>query len=97
MHDSDRVKDSYVVIRFTGTDGQVVTADVGNYRWVPEPQVGDRPEIVYDPADPSGNVADARISPDFSAVWFLAIGAFLAAALAWPTWTGAVDWNRFGR
>ena len=65
----------------------------GNYLFDPEPQIGDRPRLIYDPADPEWNVADARLGPDFSAGWFFSVGAVVAAALIAPTWTGKIDWN----
>lgn len=92
IHDAGR--DDYVVVRFHDVQGEEVVADVGNYRWDPEPRIGDKPEVIYDPANPDGNVADARLGPDFSAPIFLGIGAALAAVLVWPTFTGRLDWNR---
>jgi hypothetical protein len=90
-------RDSYVVVRFQDAGGEVVVTDVANYRWDPAPEVGDRPELLYDPDDPAGNVADARMGPDFFTVWAVAIGGLIAAALVWPTWTGRLDWNKFRR
>lgn len=89
--------DSYVVVEFQDSSGEVVVADVTNYRWDPAPEVGDRPELLYDPGDPSGNVADARVGPDFFSVGALTIGALVAAVLTWPSWTGRLDWNKFRR
>lgn len=95
VHDGGR--DDYVVVRFVDSHGQVVSAEVGNYRWDPKPKVGDQPELLYDPQDPSGNVADVRTGPDFFSVWALAIGALLAAVLVRPTWTGRLDWDKLRR
>ena len=92
VHDGGR--DSYVVARFVDGRGRTVTADVGNYRWDPKPRVGDRAELLYDPDDPSGNVADMRMGPDFFSVWALALGGLLAAGLVWPTWKGRLDWDK---
>lgn len=89
-------RDDYVVVRFQDSHGEEVRAEVGNYIWSPTPQVGDRPQLVYDPEDPSGNVADVRAGPDFFSVWALVIGAGVAAALVAPTWTGRLDWNKLG-
>jgi hypothetical protein len=94
---NDGGRGNYVVVRFVDTNGQVVAAEVGNYRWDPKPKVGDQPEIVYDPEDPSGNVADVRMGPDFFSVWALGIGGLLAAGLVWPTWTGRLDWDKLRR
>ncbi|WP_353511202.1 DUF3592 domain-containing protein [Intrasporangium sp.] len=94
VHDALR-GDGYVVIRFQDTAGREITAEVGNYRWDPHPQVGDRPAILYDPADPAGNVADVRMGPDLFSVWALPLGGLLAA-LVWPTWTGRLDWDKLG-
>lgn len=91
VHDERR--DNYVVVRFQDARGREVSAEVGNYRWDPKPQVGDRPEIVYDPDNPSGNVADTRTGPDFFSVWAFVVGGLMAAALVVPTWTGRLDWN----
>jgi hypothetical protein len=87
-------RDNYVVVRFQDARGHEIMADVGNYMWDPEPKVGDRPQVVYDPDDPSGNVADTRTGPDFLTVWALVAGGLLAAALVAPTWTGRLDWNK---
>ena len=87
-------RDNFVVVRFVDADGNVVNADVGNYQWEPTPQVGDRAQLIYDPADPSGNVVDQRTGPNYFAVWALALGALVASALAGPTWTGRLDWNK---
>jgi hypothetical protein len=87
-------RDNYVVVRFPDAHGNVVTADVGNYQWDPAPQVGDRPHLIYDPADPAGNVADERTGPDFFTVWALVLGALVAMVLVVPTWSGRLDWNK---
>jgi uncharacterized protein DUF3592 len=95
VHDVRR--DSYVVVRFRDIRGADVTADVGNYRWDPQPQIGDKPELLYDPDDPTGNVADVRMGPDFFTVWALVAGSLVAGGLVWPTWTGRLDWDRLRR
>jgi hypothetical protein len=77
----DGSRDSYVVVHFVDGQGRDVTAEVGNYRWDPKPKVGDQPELLYDPDDPSGNVADVRTGPDFFTVWALVLGGLLAAGL----------------
>jgi len=87
-------RDDYVVVTFPDARGERVTAEVGNYKWQPTPQVGDRPVLVYDPEDPSGNVADARMGPDYFSVWACAIGGLVAVLLVVPTWTGRLDWNK---
>jgi Protein of unknown function (DUF3592) len=94
VHDG---RSGYVVVRFRDLEGRSVVADVGNYRWDPRPQVGDHPEVLYDPADPPGNVVDVRSGPDFYPVWALAIGCVVAAALVRPTWSGRLNWSRLGR
>lgn len=90
----DTRRDSYVVVRFTTNGGSEVTAEVGNYLWDPSPQVGDEANLLYDRNDPTGNVADVRMGPDFFSVWALLAGALLAGALVWPTRSGRLDWNR---
>lgn len=87
-------RDNFVVVQFSDSHGQTLTAEVGNYRWEPPPRVGDRPELIYDPDNPSGNVADARMGPDFFSVWALASAALVSALLVVPTWTGRLDWNK---
>ena len=87
-------RDSFVVVRFPDAQGREVTAEVGNYVWDPRPRVGDRPHLVYDPDNPSGNVADVRMGPDVFSAWALAAGALLAAALVVPTRTGHLDWDK---
>ncbi|WP_404386704.1 DUF3592 domain-containing protein [Knoellia locipacati] len=86
-------RSSHVVLEFRDAAGHGVVADVGNYFWDPEPEVGDRAEILYDPEDPEGNVADLRMGPDFTAPWFFGVGAAVAAGLVWPTFTGRIDWD----
>lgn len=92
IHEGGR--DSYVVVRFQDSQRAEVSADVGNYLWDPKPRVGDRPSLLFDPQDPEGNVADARMGPDFFSVWALAVGAVIAGALVVPTWTGRLDWDK---
>lgn len=92
IHDAGR--DDYVVVRFHDVQSDEVVADVWNYRWDPEPRVGDTPEIVYDPENPLDNVADARMGPDFAAPISLGVGAAISAALVWPTFTRKLDWNK---
>lgn len=87
-------RDNFVVVRFSDVRGREISAEVGNYRWEPRPRVGDTAELIYDPDNPSGNVADARMGPDFFSVWAFAVGALAAALLVVPTWTGRLDWNR---
>jgi uncharacterized protein DUF3592 len=95
VHDGGRA--NYVMVRFVDGDGRAVTAEVGNYLWDPKPRIGDQPELLYDPEDPSGNVADVRTGPDFFSVWALILGGLLAAGLVWPTWTGRLDWDKLRR
>jgi hypothetical protein len=87
-------RDNFVVVRFSDVRGREISAEVGNYRWEPKPRVGDAAELIYDPDNPSGNVADARMGPDFFSVWAFAVGALAAALLIAPTWTGRLDWNK---
>lgn len=86
-------KGSYVVVSFTTTTGQEVTAEADNYSWHPRPRVGDVQDIIYDPEDPQ-LVADVRTGPDFATVWFAAVMAVGSAGLAWPTFTGRINWAR---
>jgi len=89
VHDG---RDSSVTLQFTTRDGQTVTAEVGAHFWSPEPRVGDTPTIVYDPSDPAGLVADARIGPDFFAPWLFGAGGVVAITLFILTYTGRIDW-----
>jgi hypothetical protein len=70
-----------------------VIAEVGNFSWSPEPRVGDRPTVLYDPADPVNNVADVRSGPDFLTPWLVGIGGLVAGALVVPTIRGRIDWK----
>jgi hypothetical protein len=90
----EEIRNNYVVVDFFDAHHDVVTAEVDNYLWDPSPHVGDRPRLIYDPRNPTGNVVDARLGPDFFATWASAGGAILAAALAAPTWSGRLDWNK---
>ena len=86
-------KDSHVLLSFEDAGHRQVTAQVGNFYWSPEPRVGDRPTVVYDPADPVNNVADARMGPDFFTPWCVGIVGLVAAALVVPTYRGRLDWK----
>jgi len=86
--------DAYVTVRFTTAAGRTVSADVGNYDWQPEPRVGDEPTVVYDPDDPSANVADVRLGPDFLSPWLLGGGAVAAAAAFLGTYTRRIGGQR---
>ena len=90
-------KDAYVVVKFTAVDGAEFTAEVGNFYWSPKPRVGGHATIIYDPDDPTGNVADARMGPDFFTVWCLVAGAVVAGLLVRPTFTGRIDWRKMAR
>ncbi|HVQ89534.1 MAG TPA: DUF3592 domain-containing protein [Mycobacteriales bacterium] len=70
----------YVVAEFTTRDGRQVTAEVDNIYWRPVPQVGDRTSVVYDPAKPADNVADAGRGPDYIVPWGYAVVAVILGA-----------------
>jgi hypothetical protein len=91
---SSRFDYSHVVVRFADQHGIERAAEVTDYLWSPRPQVGDPAELLYDPDDPEGLIVDARMGPDFFSTWAFGIGGFVAAILAWPTWTGRLNWNR---
>lgn len=90
----DRARESYVTVEFETRDGRTVTADVGNFRWSPRPEVGSAARIIYDPEDPEGLVADARKGPDFFKAWGAGAGAVISAVLSRLTFTKRIDWNR---
>ena len=56
----------------------------------------DRGQARCDPDDPTGNVADVRMGPDFFTVGSGG-GSLVAGGLVWPTWTGRLDWDRLRR
>lgn len=86
----------WVRVRFTTLGGREVETDVYEYRWDPEPDVGDAATVLYDPEDPDV-VVDARIGPTFWPSWTLAaLGAFLAW-LSWASYTRRILWSREGR
>jgi hypothetical protein len=93
----DTKNDPHVTLRFTTQHGETVSADVGNYRWSPAPKVGDTPTVIYDPADPTGLVADARQGPDFFVVWLAVAGGGFSAAMWWLTFTGRINWREVAR
>ena len=65
VHDtSGKFEDSYVIVEFTTADGRDVRARVEEYRWRPEPRIGDRPLLRYDPAHPARYVRDDRMGDD---------------------------------
>lgn len=74
--------DSWVRARFVTEDGHDVAADVTEWSWDPEPQVGDRQTVLYDPMDPEHVVVDTRMERDY--LWF---GVFVCLAAAF-TWFG---------
>lgn len=69
--------DSYVTVEFDTADGRRVRADVADFDWTPEPDVGDSARIRYSPTEPSRYVRDARHRRD----WFgpVVLGTFAAA------------------
>lgn len=79
----DRGRNSYVVAAFRTHDGQDVIADVHDYYWRPQPRVGDKPTIIYDPKHPARTLTDARLGPDFGEVWLL---SGIAAGLVGLVW-----------
>ena len=90
-------RDDYVTLQFMTRGGRPISADVGNYRWSPTPSVGDEPQIIYDPNDPSGNVADARQGPDFFVSWLLTGGGVIGLGLFVQTFRGRIDWRGIAR
>ncbi|MEW2476262.1 DUF3592 domain-containing protein [Micromonospora gifhornensis] len=58
-------RNSYVLVAFTTAEGRQVVAEVTDYRWNPEPQVGDVATVRYDPEDPRRNVRDVRIGAGY--------------------------------
>ncbi|GAA1826393.1 hypothetical protein GCM10009682_52580 [Luedemannella flava] len=89
----DEGRSDFVVLEFVTADGRVIEAETSNYRWDPKPEIGDRASIVYDPRDPTGNVADVRNGPDFLAAWLFAAGAAVAAVLAPLSFRGLLRWG----
>jgi hypothetical protein len=59
-----------------------------NYMWDPEPVVGDRPMIVYDPRDPEYHVADVRYELSLLDAW-VPLMAAAAMTIVWVlAWRG---------
>ena len=92
-HVHDTTKDSYVTVHFTTPAGRSVSAEVGNWDWSPQPHVGDVRTVVYDPSDPSGLVADARMGPEFFLAWLFGAGALSSAVLFVLTYTRRINWS----
>jgi hypothetical protein len=92
VHDTGR--DNRVLLRFRTRAGREVTTEAGNYYWDPKPRPGDRQEVLYDPADPAGNIADVRTGPNVFAVWAFGLGTVASAVAAYLTWTRRIDWSR---
>ncbi|WP_158603493.1 DUF3592 domain-containing protein [Micromonospora radicis] len=94
-------RDSYVLVVFGTADGRDVVAAVTDYRWDPEPQVGDVTPVRYDPADPRHNVRDERAGGGYlDAVFDIVLGSVLGVGgggLLWRSWStwreNAEDWR----
>ena len=80
-HRVSRFETSSVVVEFRTADGRDVRAEVKDYYWRPEPQIGDRPRLRYDPDHPVRFVRDERIRPDRVDEMLLAAMTF--GFLAW--------------
>ena len=93
VHDGGRT--DWVVVRFTTGAGRERTADVYTYRWDPRPEVGDRPEVVYDPASPEDRIADVRVGPDFLFSWLIGGLGVVFGVLAWLSFRRSIDWNEW--
>lgn len=85
-------------VRTTATVVFVTIAKNGRtvVTWDPYPKDGDQREIVYDPADPSGNVADVATGPSFGTAWLCGLGAAVAWLAAVAMVTGRVPRPRRG-
>lgn len=97
-------RNSYVLLAFTTAEGRHVVAEVTDYYWIPEPQVGDVATVRYDPAHPQRNVRDVRVGDGYlEGVVGVALGSVLGVGggvLLWRSWStwreNAEDW-RSGR
>ncbi|MEV1170902.1 DUF3592 domain-containing protein [Nonomuraea sp. NPDC049784] len=87
-----------VVIRYTTRDGVRIEATISSHRWSGILSVGESHQVVYDPADPEGNVMATRgdtvhVSHAVGGVAVLLL--VLAAVMLW--WRGADAFRRRSR
>ncbi|MEU4806254.1 DUF3592 domain-containing protein [Actinosynnema sp. NPDC023587] len=70
-------------VEFRTPDGTPVRAAIGPSITGPEVRVGEEIEIIYDPADPSSDVEDAR-APDDRSFAYLLLGITVLAVVGVP-------------
>lgn len=68
--------ESYVVVEFTTGSGRFVRTEVHDFRFSPDPRVGDAARIRYHPDDPEHYVRDDRLGPSVFGV--VLAGSFAA-------------------
>ncbi len=86
---------TYADVRFVTDDGRDVTAEVEVTATERYPDVGDEIAVVYDPNDPSDEVAVAEVHQVFYWVDVLLWVPVLGLSLGWiPLWVGGVKANR---
>ncbi|SOD74679.1 uncharacterized protein DUF3592 [Jatrophihabitans sp. GAS493] len=96
VHDGAKPSTSFVTLVFQGPKGEV-RADVGNFKFSPEPKVGQRPTVVYDPRDPAGNVADIRMGPEMALPLVGIIAGVVAVCVAVLAFFGFIRLPSKGR
>lgn len=70
-----------VDVRFTTAKGTEVIANISQFTWDPEPRVGTRAAVLYDPDSPD-NLVDARKGPDYLTPSWGAVTALVAGLCA---------------
>ncbi|MCA2230429.1 DUF3592 domain-containing protein [Nonomuraea aurantiaca] len=86
------------IVRFTTRDGRHIRTRVDGSRWQGSPLIDDQRQVLYDPADPSGNVLDPQagfmqiVNPRKAVVVLLAVPL---AVLLWWQQADAFFWLSF--
>jgi hypothetical protein len=86
------------IVSFTTRDGRHIRTRVDGSRWQGSPLIDDQRQVLYDPADPEGNVIDPQagfvhiVSPRKAVVVLLAVPL---AVLLWWQQANAIFWLSF--
>jgi hypothetical protein len=96
--DRDRYSSDDAIVTFTTRDGRQIRTRVDGSRWQGSPLIDDQRQVLYDPADPEGNVIDPQtgfvpmVNPRKVVVVVLAVPL---AVLLWWKQADAISWLSF--
>jgi hypothetical protein len=87
----DRRSSDDAIVRFTTRDGTDIRTRVDGSRWRGDPVIDDQRQVLYDPADPMGNVLDPQAGSVHLVHAVKAVVVLLAVALAVLLWWQQAD------